>query len=209
MTTKKSPLSIKIIYYLTQFLFWMTLLASAFLILFFIGHLSGLLHGDTETALDLPVRMEFLETGSFTANGQQYEVTIKDATGTFEFNGLPKSVVAVTLLVTLGFIGLGLSEILFFRKFITNVYNGIYFTEENIGHLKKMAYILMAAWIYILLISALASGFAMSTLEFEHLRFTGIKSDSSGILFGALFLWVLSHIFSKGVQLQTEHELTV
>lgn len=209
MKPNKSPLSIKIIYYLTQFAFWSAMLGSAFILLFFVGHLTGVLHDDTETALDIPVRFDLLETGTLEAYGQQYQVVLKDASGTFEFNGLPKPVIAVVLLLTLGLIALGVTEIVFFRKFIKNVYQGFYFTAENIGYLKKMAYTLMGIWLYILIVSNVASGFAMSTMDFEHIKFTGIRTDSSSVLFAALFLWVLSHIFSQGLQLKTENELTV
>jgi len=210
MKSNTSPLSIKIIYYLTQFAYWMAMLGSAFVLLFFIGHLTGLIHGDTDTALDIPVRVDLLESGTLEAYGQQYQVVLKDASGTFEFSGLPKPVVAMVLLLTLGLVALGITAIVFFRKFIKNVYRGFYFTAENIGYLKKMAYTLMAIWFYILVVSNVASGFAMSTMDFEHIKFTGIKTDnSSSVLFAALFLWVLSHIFSQGLQLKTENELTV
>ncbi len=209
MTSKSTPLSIRIIYYLTQFVFWATLLG-ALLAVFFLGAGTlGLFKETTDTSLDIPLRLELEETGTMTAYGKTYQVEIQDAVGTFKFSGLPRRVTTVVMFGALGFLALIISVIWFFRKFIINVKQGLYFTERNIGYLKKMSYCLLGLWIYILIISNISAGFFMTTLEFDTVQFKGSKSESGPLLFGALFIWVLSHIFSKGVKLQQEQDLTI
>ena len=209
MKTKNNPLSIKIIYYLTQFIFWITILGTVLMLFFFTGNVTGMFSEDTETSLDIPVRIHVEETGTFTAYGQTYDVKIQDATGKFEFTGLPKQVYGLTLVSVVILLALLLAVIWYFRKFIINVYRGVYFDQSNISYLKKMAYSLFIMWCYLLVVSNVTAGFIMSTTEFDSVRFAGSKSDSSALLFSALFIWVLSHIFSKGMKLEQEQELTI
>ena len=209
MKSKNNPLSIKIIYYLTQFTFWVTILGAVLMLFFFTGNVTGLFSEDTETGLDVPVRLNVEETGTFTAYGKTYDVKIQDARGRFEFTGLPRKVYGFILVSVVILLAMLLAAIWYFRKFIINVYRGIYFDPSNISYLKRMAYSLFIIWCYLLVVSNISAGFIMSTTEFESISFAGTKSDSSAILFGALFIWVLSHIFSKGMQLEQEQELTI
>ena len=46
-------------------------------------------------------------------------------------------------------------------------------------------------------------------LEFETVVFDGIREDKSVMLVAALLLWVLAHIFIKGVEIKEDQELTI
>lgn len=209
MDSKSTPLSIKVIYYITQIAFWCTVAGGAIIIVIIMTNLMGGSIGGSETSVSIPIKLNIEETGVMQLDGQDYNVNIFDASGTFKFDQLPPQVLGFMMPFGLGLIVLVLLAIWFFRKLIINVRNGDYFNTKNISYLKYMAYSLMGLWAFILVVSNIFAGFVINTIEFDSVSFSGIKSESSHLLFGALFLWVLSHIFSTGVKLQKEQELTI
>ncbi len=55
----------------------------------------------------------------------------------------------------------------------------------------------------------IANYYIAEHLNFENIRITDEIPDYSGILFAALLLWVLAHIFETGLKLQQEKDLTI
>jgi hypothetical protein len=46
-------------------------------------------------------------------------------------------------------------------------------------------------------------------VEFDTITINYQLSDNSGLLIGALILWVLAHVFMKGVEMRKEQALTI
>ena len=96
-----------------------------------------------------------------------------------------------------------------FRKFISRVKKGIIFTQNNIFSLKKIAYGLVALWIFTNVYFRIANYYIAANLSFEQVRITNETPYYSGILFLALFIWVIAHIFITGLKIKEEQDLTV
>ena len=83
------------------------------------------------------------------------------------------------------------------------------FTEDNIQHLKNVAYAILGLWIFIIVYMRIMYQSVAKHVEFEHVEILNDFPNFVGLLMVALFIWVLSHIFMTGVKLQEEQNLTV
>ena len=103
---------------------------------------------------------------------------------------------------------LSIAPLIIFRRLIKNVRGGSTFSEINMQYLKKLAYILGA----LCLVQVIQ--------YFIEIHWMGIHDDKmlynifSLHLFGwklivAVFTWSLAHIFSVGLSLQQEKDLTI
>lgn len=75
--------------------------------------------------------------------------------------------------------------------------------------LQKLAYTLVALWLFTVIYMRLAYYYIAKNLEFESVLITDEIPNYTGILFAVLFIWVLAHIFITGVKLQEEQDLTI
>lgn len=209
MKTSKTPLSINVIYWITQFVFWMFIIISGAAFIFNIVLYTDFFGNDLQLHTRFPVKVDILETGSLYLNGRNIKVELVEGVTQIHFFNTP--------LFLARWIGTALMLACFlilytsfsFRKFISNVRKQIIFVESNIQHLKNMAYALLALWFFIIVYMRIMFQVIGSKLEFEHVAFTDDYPNFAGILMAALFIWVLSHIFMHGVKLQSEQDLTV
>lgn len=208
MKTKRTPGSVKIIYWITQVLFWLFTAAALFAVLFTIGMSLNLLK-DFKLSMGLPVEMEVVETGEFTLGEQTLSVQLKEMIGKIEFKKPP--ILLQRLYGVFVLIILSITYYLFmtFRSFITQVYKGFYFERKNILLLKRISYGLIGIWIFIVFYAFFQYFFIVKRLNFESMIVQGKIETYPSILVFALIVWVLSHIFQKGVELQNENELTI
>ena len=102
--------------------------------------------------------------------------------------------------------GIGVYLTRAFWPFIKNVKEGKIFTLGNIALLKRIAYILLGLWIFTILYMRIACYYISNRLEFEHVRITDEFSNYKWLLFSALFLWEMAHIFMTGARLQEEKD---
>ena len=96
-----------------------------------------------------------------------------------------------------------------FKKFITNVKNGSTFNIENIKILKKLAYGLVTLWVFTIIYMKIFYYYIGTRVEFENIRISSDTNNYGGLLIVALMIWVLAHIFIKGLELQEEKDLTI
>jgi hypothetical protein len=132
-----------------------------------------------------------------------------DATPRIHFIDTPTYItkyIAITLLLILAW---AIFEIYIFRKFIKNVYRGNIFTFKNIQLLKKLAYGLLGLWIFGVFYFNLGYHILAKNLTFENAKITDETPNFSGVLLTALLVWVLAHIFEKGLELKQESDLTI
>ena len=209
MKKKKKPLSIRIIYWLTQITFWLFVLVFIGAIALNVGIQAELFGDDMQLHVGLPVEVNYTESGMLYLNDMYQEVEFVEATGKLHLIDTNKQLAKWFGGAVLGVVIVFLYIFILFKNFIGNVYRGIIFERYNIRMLKKMAYGLAGLWLFTILYSQLFYYLIARQIEFEHLEISSEISSFGGILLSALFLWVLSHIFMTGVKLREEQELTV
>ena len=209
MNKNKKPLSIKIIYWITQVIFWLSITALVLAIALNIAVFTEVIGDKMQLHVDLPVEASYTEKGSLEVFGETQEVEFVEAFGKIHFINtnpdLAKWIGGVLMIIII----ISLYIFTMFRRFIGNVYRGYIFEEYNIRMLKKMAYGLVGLWIFTIIYKPVFYYLIVKNIEFEHLKFTENFNTNGVILMVALLLWVLSHIFMYGVKLQKEQELTV
>ena len=209
MKTIKSPLSIRIIYWLTSLSLGLSILVFIGAIIFSLMINLNMFNNDLDLTIELPVKVNFLEKGNFHLNNTDIEVELIEATSKIQFKEAPSFIskkVSFALILLISFV---IYLLWTFRKFIKNVKEGIVFTIGNITLLKKLAYGIAAFWLFSIIYSRVVQYYIASKLEFENIEITSEISDFSGILYLALFIWVLAHIFMTGLKLQEEKDLTI
>ncbi len=209
MESKKAPLSIRVIYWLTNFSLGMLALISLLAVVFNILLYTNFFGDDMQLHTRLPVKVDFLEVGNLYLNNQDVKVELVDATTSIHFFNTPsfitKRIGIVMLLVALA--ATYLTWI--FQTFIWNVKKGQTFNIKNIELLKKLSYGIVGFWLFTVIYMRLFYYIIVKNLEFENIRLTDDIPNYSGILFIALFIWVLAHIFITGLKLQQEQDLTI
>lgn len=208
METYKRPRSIKVIYWITQITFWMFALAvsaGALLALAFIFEFLD----KSQLHVGVPIAIHVLEEGTVTINDTLVNTEFKEMYGKIHFIDTPSEVAKIYGFFMLVIISISLYIFQTFRTFISNVYNGQYFQRKNIMLLKRISYALLGAWIF----TVFYAYYQYFTI-IKNMNFTTIESSNDVqtypiLLIISLFIWVLSHIFLKGVELQDENKLTI
>ena len=209
MKSGKKPLSIKIIYWLTQIAFWLVVLVFFAAIAINVALQAELFGDDMQLHTVLPVQVNYTEKGTLHIDQTVQEVAFVEAIGKLHFINTNEYLAKWFGVVLLVAIFILLYIFLMFKNFISNVYRGIIFERYNIRMLQKISYGLVGLWLFFKVYSWLFYYFLARHIEFEHLEITGDINSYGGILLAALLLWVLSHIFMRGVKLREKQELTV
>lgn len=209
MNTNKKPLSIKIIYWLTQVVFWLFITALVLVIGLNVAIYLEVFGDKMQLHAAMPVEVSYTNPGTLEVFGVSQQVEFVEAFGKIHFintnPGLAKVFSSAVLIVVI----IGLYIFTMFRRFIGNVYRGFIFEEYNIQMLKKMSYGLVVLWLFDIIYKPIFYYLIVKNIEFEHLKFTENFDTNAVILLIALMLWVLSHIFIYGVKMRKEQELTV
>jgi hypothetical protein len=164
---------------------------------------------DIQLHTRLPVKVDLLETGNLRLQNQDIKVELVDTTTQIHFINTPSFItkkVGIMLMVVLLFTGFMTWT---FQRFINNVKNEEIFTVNNISLLKRLAYGIAGFWLFTVIYMQLFYHLVAKYLKFENVRITNEVESYSGILFVALFLWMLAHIFITGLKLKQENELTI
>ena len=209
MVLIKPPLSIRIIYWFSNIILGLLTIIFLATIVFNILLYTDFFGNDMQLHTALPVKVDFLEMGNLYLNGQDIKVELVEASTRIHFFDTPNFItkkVGIALLFVVLF-AIGLTWL--FRTFIKNVKEGETFTVKNITLLQKLAYTLVALWLFTVIYMRLAYYYIAKNLEFEHIFITDEIPNYSGILMTAFFIWVLAHIFITGVRLQEEQDLTI
>lgn len=209
MNTNKKPLSIRIIYWSTEVVFWLFLVVLVLTIGLNIAFFSEAFGDKMQLHTALPVEMNYTEKGTMDVFGQQQEIEFVEALGKIHFINTNPDMAKIFGVALLIVVMISLYIFVNFRRFIGNVYRGYIFERFNIQMLKNMAYGLVAFWIFDLIYKGAFYYLFVRSMEFKHLVITGNFSSNGILLVVAIFLWMLSHIFMTGVKLQKEQELTV
>lgn len=209
MKTSKTPLSINVIYWITQIVFGLILVVCAGAIVFNVLLFTDFFGNDLQLHTRFPVKVNILEEGYLYLNNTNIKVELVEAVTQIHFFNTPMFLarwIGTALMLTIFFI----MYIMFsFRRFIINVKKHLIFTEDNIQHLKNIAYAILGLWIFTIVYMRIMYQSVAKHVEFKHVEILNDYPNFAGLLMAALFIWVLSHIFMTGVKLQEEQNLTV
>lgn len=210
MEINKRPASIKLMYWITIIGYWLfivaTLLATVLSALMFLGVMENL-----QLQVGIPVIAELKEVGTLDSEfvPNLVNVELNDITGRIQFLNTPVELARIYSVFMMTIMVLALYILVTFKRFITNVYNGVYFSPKNISQLKHISYTVVLIWIFVVFYGYFQYFFIANNLVFDNIEFTSNVEVYPGILIFALVIWVLSHIFQKGSELQEEQNLTV
>ena len=210
METIKKPLSIKVIYWITNITFWIYV-AVTVLAFFLVGALLIFELDELQLHVGIPVMVNVIEKGTLDLNMMSSLVNVElvEMTGKVHFINTPPEVGRVYALFIFSIVILFLYIFLTFKRFIGNVYNGVYFDMKNISLLKRISYALVIIWVFTVFYAYFQYFFLVINMNFETVEFTSDVQTYPIVLLVALFIWVLSHIFMKGCELQDENKLIV
>jgi len=204
METKKAPLSIRVIYWITNVLFWIVMFLSFTLIASNILLFSGVIKGNKLSNKDVEVKVNISNAKKSQMNNLDLKLKFVNTANFLDFinpNDFFAKKVAPLLLI---YFLVSTYLIWIIRKFLKNVNKGETFTIENIGLLKRISYVLVCYWILLFVSTQLARYYITGHLEiYKNFLFNNL------ILWDALFLWVLAHIFITGLKLKQEKDLTI
>jgi hypothetical protein len=200
--------SIRIIYWFTEITFWIYAAISLFAVGMALMLMLGFLT-ETQLTVGLPVSFDSKEVSEISINQEMVEVEMKKMVGRIHFIDTPVTIARIYGAWMLLICALFFYAFLTFRKFIRNVMEGQFFERSNIALLKRISYMLLVFWVLTVLYSTMQFFMVGTQLNFDTLQ-VGLNIQLfPTILLVALFIWVLSHIFMKGAELQEESNLTV
>ncbi len=207
----KAPLSIRILYWLTNIVFWLMILIATLVFVFNLILLTDLFGEDVQLRVQMPVPIEVVEDGSVSLPNGDMTVRIEEAYGKLHLVDTPIFITRIVGRILFVMIMVGLYMTWRFKQFITNVKNGIVFETENINNLKQIAYGLLALWITTLVYMEVVYQIFVKYIEFDSIIMGNEyeRYEQNTMFFAALALWALAHILTKGVEMKKEQELTI
>ena len=188
METIKNPLSIKVIYWITNITFWIYL-AITVLAFFLVGALLLFDLEDLQLHVGMPVDVNIIEKGTLDLSilSSLTSVELVEMTGKLHFINTPPEVGRVYALFIFSIVLLFLYMFLIFKRFIGNVYSGVYFDMKNISLLKRISYALVFIWIFTIFYGYFQYFFLVINMNFETIEFTSNVQTYPSILLVALF----------------------
>ena len=212
MKTRQTPLSIRIIYWVINVAFYLYILIGIGFLIKTISVYAGYhAHSASMAFTTFPITLKFLGVGHLHINNQNIQLTLKEVSAKMAFAHAPDFIVKIIETWNFMFCLFGVYLFWIGKKFIKNVKKGETFTVRNINLLKRVSYVLMGLAILVLIFTEVIFHLYLTgSLEFAHIQ---LKSVDLGpfihLLFSALLIWVLAHIFMVGFKLQKENDLTI
>ena len=131
METYKNPTSIKVIYWMTQVIFWVFAAMSTLLFGLAIAFMLEVFD-ETQLHVGVPIGINIIEKGSVIIDQTLINVEFKEMYGKIHFIDAPAFIGKTYSFFILIITSIFLYIFMTFRRFITNVYRGQYFERSNI-----------------------------------------------------------------------------
>lgn len=205
----KAPLSIRIIYWLSQITYWLVLVLSGAILIVNLVFMTNVFDGDIQLRIHMPVPIEVIEEGSLNLQGMDQKVKIEEATGKLYLIDTPIFITRTAARILMVVILITFYMTHCFREFITNIKNGLLFENSNIKYLKRIAYGLLGLWLSTIIYSQIVYYYLVKHLEFDTIIISQQLNKHDYFIQAALLLWALAHIFAKGNEMQQDQELTI
>lgn len=209
MLNVKPPFSIRLIYWISNMGFWVYVGIMAIMLVLMITMLTGYQIPVQKVRLALPIHFEVLEHGNLELASGEYPLSIEATSAQLLFEEVPPPVLQFVVAMVLGVLLMGFGVLWYLKKMATNLYRGQFFEYANIAYLRNIAWFLLGFWAYHLLLMMVRAQYLIPSLTFESIRFDHRFDLNAGLLIFALALWGLCHIFSHGLHLQQEQDLTI
>lgn len=211
MKTKHTPTSINLLYWLSNFSLVMLSIVFFVVIVISILVFTGTGNFDTGFSFSVPFpgKVDYISSGNLISNNQDIKVELVDASAKLKILNPTAIINKFAVFIMLGVLLFSGLLIVIFRKFIKNVKAGLVFTVENINLLKYLSYGLIVVWAFQSIFIPVFYLYISDKFKFEDTTFTIELFQYSSTLVIALVIWVLAHIFLKGVRLQQEKDLTI
>lgn len=209
MERKIEHQSIWLLSVLTRIAFWALFAVSLLFISRCILKLTIPKFNDAYLNVAIPINFKVMDKGTLEFRGNNLNAELNNAVGSIGFNEIPKSLTALISFLYLPFFIIGLLSLWYFKKFLLNVKGGNIFKTENARILKKIAYFILSLWIFRNMISAVLNFYISHKFIFKGIEFNDTISITFDYLWVALTIWVLSHIFEKGNEIEEENSLTI
>ena len=206
---QKAPVSVRIIHVLSTIAFWILIVATS---ISFIGNIlleTSLIGDDFQLRVALPVNFEVVETGEAQLGESYNDIRIEEATGKMYIVNTPVQFSKIVLRILFAVLMLALFMTWKFKMFITNIKNGMIFETANINNLKHIAYGILVLFLITKVYEEILYHTMVKYIDFETITIGTDRADRSDMLIAALLLWVLAHVFMKGVEMKNEQELTI
>lgn len=204
----KSPLSIRILYWLTNIVFWLMILIATVV---FIANLIFLtdINEAFQLRIQMPVSISIVEDGSMFLSSGEETVRIEEAYGKLHLVDTPFFISKIVTRVLFVVVMLGLFMVWRFKQLISNLKNGLFFVKENVLGMKQIAYGLLALWITTRVYLELLYHMLVKHIEFESIIIGNQRADYDFMVQLALVIWVMAHVFGKGIELRDYKDLTI
>lgn len=206
---KSTPLSVRVLHFLTQFSFWAITVLTAATLVFNTWITFTDVDLDAQLNIAMPFSFDVVETGTLTYDGIEKEVNISEAFGKIELVDTPypiTKIVARSLLIVLLFFLYMMHKA---RGFMKAIKKGDYFNPYNFLKLKQFASALFAFAIFYQGYFVYLGQFVLKDLQFESIKISYELREISGLLLTALIIWVISHVFQRGARMQRELDRTI
>lgn len=209
MEEKKIPLSFHVIYWIINIVTALFAIVSIGLIVFYMMLWTDFFGDDLQLHVNLPGQVNIVSPGTMEYDGATVNIELVEAVTRIHFINTPPSLARKFILILLGVCAFGGFLLWTFRQFIVNVRKGLIFTISNIILLQRISYTLVGFWIFLIVYMRTTYYLISARVEVDNVEIVSEFDNYPWILLMALFLWVLSHIFLRGLKLKEEQDLTV
>lgn len=206
---KNIPFSVRVIYILTSIIYYLTIVSFAIVIFWSLAVLTGILKTDLQMNVQMPVEVNFNEIGSGAFKGQVIKMEIVEATGKVHFIDTPAKLAKRFVLSMLVIFPFVFWMVHLFYGFIKNVNSGRVFDKKNYLYLKRIAFGLISFWFFMVVYTQIFYHGMVKHFQFENVEITSGGNKFEGVLVAGILTLVLSHVFSKGQEIEAENELTI
>ena len=205
----KSPLSIRILYWLTNIIFWLMILIATVVFVANLIFLTDLNEINFQLRIQMPVPIEVVESGTMYLDDGEHAVRIEDAYGKLHLVDTPFFITKIIARILFVVLMLGLFMTWRFKQLVTNLKTGLFFVKENVLGIKQIAYGLLALWITTRIYMEVLNHAIVKHLDFESIIIGNQPADFDFMIQLALGLWVMAHVFGKGIELRDYKDLTI
>ena len=209
MNQTKTPLSFHVIYWIMNVLIVLSGFIGIGVIVLYVVLWTDFFGNDLQLHMDLPGKVDYLKTGIMSLDGTNIKVELVEASARIHFFNTPTFLARHFAIILIGVTSFGIFMMWTFRQFIVNVRKGLIFTLSNIILLQRISYSLVGFWVIMIIYQRSSYYYISRKVKIEDVEIMSDFDNHAGILLTALFIWVLSHIFIRGLKLQQEQELTV
>lgn len=211
MENKKTPMSFHVIYWITNIITGLFFLVSVGVLALYILLWTDFFgpESDLQLHIDLPGQIEYVDCGTMQYVDGDIDIKLVEASTKIHIVNTPLPIARNLALILLGVCALMFYMLFTFRQFISNVRKGQIFTINNIMRLQNISYVLVGFWVLMIVYRRVAYHLITTRLDMENVEVVSNFNSYAGILLAALFIWVLSHIFIRGLRLKEEQDLTI